>query len=223
LSPYDSEIESLWRAIDAVGAHSVAVVSSLQGEGTTLIACALARRAGLTGTPSLLVDLSQSHSWMSDLLDLAPQPGEIVTLRDYDLAVLANVAPEDASAWREPSALAAQATRWAADWGLVVFDTTPLLARNEESIPAKAIASAAQATILVVLAGRTPVPVIREARARLDGAGARLIGTVMNDRDNPSLLAELERESYRLERFLPRPMAALRSRLRRAALFSVRT
>jgi len=45
---------------------------------------------------------------------------------------------------------------------------------------------------------------------------------VMNDRDNPSLLTELERESYRLARWLPNTMAALRARLRRATLLSVR-
>ena len=51
---------------------------------------------------------------------------------------------------------------------------------------------------------------------------ARLLGVVMNDRDNPSLLAELDRETYRLARRLPRLMAWLRARLHHATLLTVR-
>jgi len=222
LSPYDPEIETLWRAISAAGARSVAVVSSKPGEGTTMIARALARRAGLAGKPALLVDLNQSRPGVARLLGLRPKRGEIVMMPELNIGVLADVEPEDAYAWREPAALAEQVEQWSEDWGLVVFDTACVLSRDEEPIPASAVAAAAQATILVTLAGRTPVPAIRQARAELDAAGARLIGSVMNDRDNPTLLAELERETYRLSPFLPRVFAALRVRMHRAPLLSVR-
>lgn len=222
LSPYDPEIEALWRAVEGSGARSVAVVASLPGEGTTLVASALARRAGLAGTQALLVDLNQVRPGVAKLFSVHPKPGEIVTMPALGLAVLADAAPEDAMAWREPAALAAQAQRWAADYNLVVFDTAPLLSKVHEPIPATAVAAAAEATVLVMLSGRTAVPAIREARSRLATAGARLIGAVMNDRDNPPLLAELERETYRLAPLLPRAMANLRRRLQRATVLSVK-
>jgi len=196
--------------------------SSLPGEGATLIASALARRSGLAGTQSLLVDLNQIRPGVAPLLGLRPEPGEIVEMPALGISVLGDPSAEDANAWREPAALAAQATRWAADYGLVVFDCAPLLSKVHEPIPPSAVAAAAQATVLVTLAGRTPVSSIREARTRLTAAGARLIGTVMNDRDNPALIAELERETYRLSRFLPRTMARLRNRLHRSTMLGLR-
>lgn len=222
LSPYDPEVEALWRAVDAAGARSVAVVSALPGEGTTLIAAALARRAGLSGSPALLVDLNEIRPGVGRLLGLRAQPGEIVSLPAMGLGVLAELAPKDAEQWREPAALAAQVERWAPEWGMVIFDTAPLLSRDFETIPAASIASAAQAAVMVVAAGRTPQSAIRDGRARLTSSNARLLGTVMNNRDNPSLLTELERESYRLAPMMPRLMAGLRARLRHATLLSVR-
>ena len=48
------------------------------------------------------------------------------------------------------------------------------------------------------------------------------LGTVMNDRDNPSLLTELERETYRLAPVMPRVMAALRGCFRRMPVLTMR-
>ena len=222
LSPYDPEVETLWRAIDAANARSVAVVCSKAGEGTTMIASALARRAGLGGKPALLVDLNSGRPGVARLLGLHPEPGQIVNLPALGLGVLAALRPEDAEAWRNPAALAGQAARWEADWGLVVFDTAPIISLDQEPVPATAVASAAECAVLVTLAGRTSVTTIREARARLAGAGANLIGTVLNDRDNPSLLTELEREAHRFGRYMPGRLAWVRNRLRRAPLLSVR-
>lgn len=223
LSPYDPEIETLWRALDGSGARSVAVVASSPGEGATLVATALARRAGLAGNRALLADLNQVRPGIGKLLDVQARPGEIVDMPALGIGVLSEASAVQAGAWREPAALAAQVRDWSDTFGLVVFDTAPLLSKVHEPIPATAVAAAAEATVLVTLSGRTPVPAIREACARLTGAGARLIGTVMNDRDNPPLLAELERETYRLAPLFPRWMAAIRRKLQKATLLSVRS
>lgn len=222
LSPYDPEIEALWRAVGQAQARSVALVSSLPGEGTTMIASALARRAGLAGKPALLVDLNLIRPGLARLFGLQAAPGEIVTLPAFGLSVMPNISDEQSRAWREPGALARQAVEWSDTYGLVVFDTAPVLSRDYDTVPGVAAAAAADAAILATLAGRTPVPAIRDARARLDVAGARLIGTVMNDRDNPTLLTELERETYRLAPRLPRAMAMFRDYLRRSTLLTVR-
>ena len=53
-------------------------------------------------------------------------------------------------------------------------------------------------------------------------AGAKVIGAVLNDRDNPSRLAELDREPWRLSSIFPRQMADLRARLHRLPALKAR-
>ncbi len=264
LSPYDPEIEAVWRALVAANARSVAIVAADPGEGTTLLAGAIARRAGLSspardlalreasrvftvdrragparGTPAmpadgaargpdgrvlpgLLVDLNLTRPAVSRLLGLRPRPGEIIRLEALGLAVLGDPGVDGADGWREPAMISARLVGWRQQWSMVVFDTAPLRSREEGALSAVTVAQAADATILVTLAGRTPASHIREARDALTTAGARLIGTVLNDRDNPSLLSEMERETDRFSPLFPRLMAGLRRRMRSSALLGVR-
>lgn len=223
LSPYHPEVETLWRGVSQAAARSVALVSSRAGEGTTLMATALARRAGLAGRPALLVDANLARPAVAQQLGIRPVEDEILDVPMLGMAVLASPSRERAQAWREPGRLAGAVAEWSQTYGLVVLDGGPLVEGEFDPLPAASVAAAAEATVLTVLAGRTPVPAVRAAREALDRAGARLIGTVMNDRDNPSLLVELERQTYRLAPRLPRAMAALRGRLSRSTLLAVRT
>ena len=59
------------------------------------------------------------------------------------------------------------------------------------------------------------------ASARLRRAGAKLLGTVINDRFNPSLAQELLRETFRFDRYLPALSARLRSAIRRSRLLNL--
>ena len=219
---YDPEVELLWRKVDGAQVRSVAVVAGRTGEGATTIALTLARRAATAGASVLLVDLSGDGAGSAQALGMQAEPEAIVTLPGTRLAVLGRPSVAQALAWREPAQLIAQVEQWRDRWDLVVFDAPPVLPRTPGAMTGAGAAMAAEGTVLVTLAGRTPAPVIRDAWNRLEGAGAKLLGAVMNDRDNPSLLAELEREADRLAKWLPRLMAALRVRLHRATLLSVR-
>jgi Mrp family chromosome partitioning ATPase len=237
ISPFHPEIDAIWHAVAQSGARSVAIVAAEQGEGSTLIASALARRAGLAmtadkphaeRTPSnrtaaaLLVDLNLARPGIAHSLGLRPQPGEIIHLDAIGLAVLPDIGLPGAEGWREANQLRARLDAWKSEWGLVVLDTAPLLSADSDIIPGTVAADAACATILVTLAGRTPANRVREAREKLAAVGARVIGAVLNDRENPSLLAELDRETGRLARFLPRQMANLRARLHRIPALKAR-
>lgn len=219
---YDPEVEMLWRKIASAKVASVAVVSARAGEGASTIALTLARRAASGGMSVLLVDASHGASGVARALGLSAEPGEVAMVPGMTLGVVCALSSQQAVSWREPAKLIAQVETWRAAWDVVIFDAAPVLAREMGAIPGSAVAAAAEGTVLVTLAGRTPAPVIRDAWNRLEGAGARLLGAVMNDRDNPSLLAELERETHRLARRLPGLMARLRARLHRATLLSVR-
>ena len=152
----DPELEVLWQKIDAAGVRNVALVASRLGEGTTSIAIALARRAATAGRSVLLVDLNRGSPGVAAALGLTVPPDAIVSLPGQHLSVLAELSPDKAAAWREPAQLTAQAERWRDDWDLVVFDAAPVLARDPGLISGSAVAMAAEATVLVALAGRTP-------------------------------------------------------------------
>lgn len=233
ISPFHPEIDAIWHAVVASGARSVAVVAAENGEGTTLIAGALARRAGLSlaadhpeggraGATSLLVDLNLARPAVARVLGLRPLPGEIVRLDALGMAVLGDIGLAGAEGWREPAQLAARLEDWRAEWGMVVLDTAPLLSGDTDIVPGTTAAAAADATVLVTLAGRTPANRVREARERLASVGANVIGAVLNDRDNPSLLTELDRETWRLIKLFPRHMANLRAWMHRVPALMAR-
>lgn len=219
LDPGAREVEGLWLAVAGSSARSLAIVAAHAGEGTTTLAEALTRRAALGGRRALYVDLSGGHAGAG--LGLAPDA--ILPGAQEGIGVLAN--PSDAAvlAWRDPLRLAAQVAAWAEHWDLVLFDTAPLLAEAGAWVPPMAVAAAAEATILLVLAGRTAASDVREAQQRLERARARLIGTVMNDRENPSLLTEMEREAGRLGRVAPGLARRIKGGLRRSSLLTQRT
>lgn len=218
--PHDAEIETLWMAIAAAGARSIAIVAANAGDGATSLAEALTRRAALGGQRALFVDLSGGRPATGGL---GVAPDTILPGEHQGIGVLANPSADSATAWRDPARLAAQVARWAQDWDHIILDTAPLLAAGASGVPPLSVAAAAEATILLVLAGRTAASDVREAHQRLDRARARLLGTVLNDRDNPSLLAEMEREAGRLERFAPGLVRRIRGGLRRSSLLGQRT
>lgn len=233
ISPFHPEIDAIWHAVVMSGARSVAVVAAENGEGTTLIASALARRAGLSlaadrpdggrsSAASLLVDLNLARPAVARVLGLRPLPGEIVRLDALGMAVLGDIGLAGAEGWREPAQLAARLDGWRAEWGMVVLDTAPLLSGDTDIVPGTTAAAAADATVLVTLAGRTPANRVREARERLASVGANVIGAVLNDRDNPSLLTELDRETWRLIKLFPRRMANLRTWMHRVPALMAR-
>lgn len=205
LDPRDPEIEALWQAIVESGARAVAVVAATPGEGVSTLAVALARRAALAAASPALLPLA------------GPVP-EIEGVRRLH-------EPTDAEmdAWREPAMLRLALSEVTHRHGIVVIDCPPILDRGAtRRVPPLAAAAAADGALLVVLAGRTAATRLREVRERLDQAGVKLIGAALNDRDNPALLAEMEREAGRFSRLLPGLAERIKGRLRRSALLSLR-
>jgi protein-tyrosine kinase len=213
--PLQAELEELWLALGAAGARSIAVVAARRGEGASTLAAAIAERAALAGERVLLVDLSGAArpGATSDSIREAGPEG---------VALLDSPSAASLALWRDPPRLAAQVTAWLTEWSRVVLDTAPLLEPGE-GVPPLSVAAAAEGTVLMVLAGRTAASDVREVCQRLERGRARLVGTVLNDRDNPSLLAEMEREAGRLERIAPGLVRRIRGGLRRSSLLGQRT
>jgi hypothetical protein len=206
------EIEALWRGVGDAG--SIAIAAAQPGEGTSLLAEAIWRRAEHSGRSALLVKLNGATP--------GAEPGQVQRLGNHPLGELGAPDAAQLAAWREPARLREAIALWRQDWDLVVIDAAPVLARGAQALPGLTAAAAAEATLLVVLAGRTAASALREARERLMAAGAALVGVAMNDRDNPSLAMELERQAARFARVLPGLAARLTRAVRGSALLGLR-
>jgi len=222
------------------GASQIATALARRaGQFAAADAAKLPRRPMATNARALLVDLDLVCPSQAIALGLTARDDEIIRLDDMNLAVLGRIGPAFLEAWRERPVLAEQLMTWRSDWSFVVLDTEPLLkferrrgARSTEAdrranpesnvIAGLAAAAAADACVLVTLAGRTSGSRIRAAREKLTAAGANLIGSILNDRDNPSLLAELDRQTYRFAKYFPNWMAGLRARMHRSPILTVR-
>lgn len=219
--PRHPETEALWRAVAQAEARCVAVVSAQPGEGCTTVAETLWRRAAQAGRSALLVDMNRDRPAAS-LRAIPAEEGVVQRLGNTGLGLLAEPGEAALESWRDRGQLRAAVAGWLQQWDTVVLDTAPVLAKDAQGMPGLAAAAVADAAILVVLAGRTDGAAVREAAAALAAAGARLLGTVLNDRDNPALRTEMLRETARLERFAPGLAARLSTALHRSSLLGMR-
>lgn len=213
------------------GQRSLAIASAERGEGVTMLALALARRAASAKRRTLLVDLNLAHPEIHNHFDMARSdwtPDDEASWEaalqvdaDSELTVL-TAPPTSGNHWsfRDRTALAICLAQWHANFECVIVDTSALNRHNFHNIPSATVCGAMGATLLVVLAARTPENKLIEARHQLDVSGAQLIGTILNDRHLPGLAAELSRETHRLDRLLPRSMARLRERIKSSPLLN---
>ncbi len=125
--------------------------------------------------------------------------------------------------YRELSLLQGAINEWLTTFDCVVFDTAALAMLNQHNIPAELVCQACEGTVLVVAAGQTPSNLIEEGMNKLVARQVNIVGTVMNDYLNPSLLSELVRESKKLDRFMPKLMTKLRAKLSQMVILKVST
>jgi len=224
-----SEVDALYRQVVADGAKRVVVTSPGSDDGTTTLAYALARRASRSGRSVLLVDLNIHRPSLDALVGLdkvAWSPDDpdsvdaaISRFGADGMAALPVPAMETvSSAFRDPDVLSVCLDRLGDRYDFIVIDATPIGARNARNVPPLAVCRAAGTVLLSVMARRTSEADGVAAITAIQGEGARILGAVINDRDNPSLGEELEREAARLSRFSPALVGWMQRVLRKARL-----
>lgn len=238
-----AELESIYSQTIDRGVRSLAITACNSGEGTTTLACALAKRAQAGGHKTLLVDMNFCHPSIGPELGLAPGSWknldnllveQIALVKDdrdsmtympkavSSLSVLpAPSTPTGNLMLREKDYLARCMEAWLEEYELVIVDTSPLNAINRHNLPAERICSQCEGTVLTVLSGVTQQSQLQKAMERLTGHGIQLSGCVFNDLHSPTLAEELMRETYRLQRWLPSTMRKLRSKLSESTLFNL--
>jgi Mrp family chromosome partitioning ATPase len=234
------ELESIYARTFGAGIRSLAVTSSVSGEGVTTVAEALgegvttvaealAERVNAGGKRALLVELNMFHPELSRRLSL-PRGDWQPDCGDYsrDLVVQHNgygilSAPTSECApmrFREQQLMRAAIESWLQDFDAVILDTSPLNAVNQGNIPAEVVCGACDGGVLVVLAGRTSESAVRDAAGLLRNSGGKLLGAVFNDQYNPTLASEMLREAARLSKSFPRIRNFLSEKIRQSVFLN---
>lgn len=155
----------------------IAITSAISGEGRTTCSLGLARTLAMDqGTPVLLLEMDLERPALSSLLGLSAAPGlaevlrGMVALEDVMQPAAENLWIVTAGTCEGVAARLLPQTRRRVPSpqlhgvaGTVILDLPPLLTTGYTPMAAEA----ADATVLVVRAGVTPVELVREAIARL--------------------------------------------------------
>ncbi|WP_158258689.1 GumC family protein [Rhodopila globiformis] len=193
LSPFAESLRlarALLRLGDIGGNRIVQITSAAPAEGKSTFAAALAISAAKTGLRVILVDADMRRGSLSGMFNLANKDGLIGLATGENLPVtytqqLGDVSLEvlgvgNAIVPRPDLIASARFAMLLKDLALtydvIILDTPPVLAVSD----AMSIARAADATVLVVDAQKTPKDVAERAVKSLRAAGAQIAGVVLN-------------------------------------------
>ena len=218
------EIEYIYNQTIAAGYRTIAVTSASNGEGKTSLVKALAKRAQLSEKKVLIVELNTFNPELSAKLREQCNKGStsIIAMQDQGYSLLP--APHDfreIMRYKETKILLEGITNWLIEYDCVLFDTSALQSLNQSNIPPETVCEVCEGTILITEAGKTPVSFIEEGLKKLKNKKVNLIGSVINDKVNPSLLSEVIRETHRFNRLFPKAMTRLRAWLHSIVLLNV--
>ena len=221
-----AEVEAIYNQTLGSGYSTLAITSAKAGEGKTTVAQAIAKRAQVVGKIVLLVEMNTFNPVLSKALRTSiTKPvtsNEIVAIEDKGYSLLP--APEnirDILHYREKHLLLESIKQWLVEFDCIIFDTSALTSQNQSNIPAEIICQVCEGALLVIEAGTTPANLIKESVEKLKLKNVNLIGSIINDINNPSLLTELQRETYRLNRLFPKVMAKLRKKFASLVLLNI--
>ena len=221
-----TEVEAMYNQTLGSGYSTLAITSAKAGEGKTTVAQAIAKRAQVVGKIVLLVEMNTFNPVLSKALRTSiTKPvtsNEIVAIEDKGYSLLP--APDnirDILHYREKHLLLESIKQWLVEFDCIIFDTSALTSQNQSNIPAEIICQVCEGALLVIEAGTTPANLIKESVEKLKLKNVNLIGSIINDINNPSLLTELQRETYRLNRLFPKVMAKLRKKFASLVLLNI--
>ncbi len=235
LSALHSEIERIYSHLSMSDIKTLAFCSANPNEGLSTICGLLAQRSLLAGQRTLVVDFNSYHPSLTAVFDdvysieqnekgglarsLACHPKLVCIEQETSLiqkTVLGVTAPQSKLALlklRTPSVLQAIINEWKSMFDVIIFDTTPINKANQNNLPGELIAQACDACILIVKAGHTTEEQVSQAMGKLTQNQVNLIGSILNDQDNPPLQHELLRELAKLKVIPAKIQAHIRAKI----------
>ena len=224
------EIEEIYNNSFGKGLRSVAITAANAEEGCSTLAYALSKRAEADGKKTLLVEVNMLHPELGDIsghlhTNWQPNPASADDCTMHKEPTILDVLPapseSDVLRFRNNYLMKKLMQHWLDNYDAIVFDTSPVNARNRNNIPAESICSLADGTIMMVMAGVTRQTQFKAAIDRLKQKDITLVGIVYNDYHNPRLADEICRETYRLEKIFPKTMAKIRKRVKSSPFFNI--
>ena len=233
------DLDRLYLKTLGAGHKTLAVTACDTQSGVTTMAMALAQRHLLAGHSVLYIELNSLAPSMTALCELdvthtlknaggqtAIATPMLVTSRISDQVVTGVLAPQEQNhilALRNPNTLKQQLQRFGQDFDALVIDCAPLNTHNGNIdaapvVPADLIATVADATLLIVQAGKTKAPHLKNAIKMVADQNITPTAIAMNNQFNPSLGQELIREAKRLEKILPTLSRWLTHKIRNSLL-----
>ena len=224
------EVEEIYSNSFGKGLHSLAITSANSGEGCTTMAFALCQRCMADGKRTLLVEFNMQHPELSDLSGhirpgWQPNPesaeNSIIKNEDANFDILLAPCDVDILKFRNTKMMSDLYQYWMERYDAVIFDTSPVNARNKNNIQAESVCAMADATIMMVMAGVTRQTQFKTALDRLSHSNVTLAGIVFNDYYNPRLADEICRETHRLDNWFPDLMNKIRRYVRHSSFFNI--
>lgn len=197
-----SETEQLFIMAETSNSKTLCVTACHANAGVTSLAMAMAERYLLAGYKTLLIDLNLHRPAFEPVIDIGHSDNlTLIADKDSMRCFQGRCCHLDTQAllqMRKELFLSQQLEVWMKDYQRIVIDTSPLLQQNRGNIPANLVASACDKTILSVLAGTTTKQDLKKALDMLSLKPISMLGTVLNQREQPTLSHELQREINRL-------------------------
>lgn len=226
LPPDYVEAEKLYAAASGQDVKTLAICAATHGEGVSSVTWGLAQRYAAADIKVLVIDFQTDARRRSLSSMLGPndqswqQTGAPIPVAVGDTGI-DMITPPDKPALlrqlREDNTVTALLDGWQRQYEMVIFDLPAVMQKNQGNIAAESIAGRCDGVFLVVKAGQTSEATLIDCKNQLETAGAMILGAVLNDRQAPSLLEELVRETRRLDRILPKLMKKARCLLRQSA------
>lgn len=200
---YYIEAEPVYTATVGQGAHLVCVTSAERFEGVSTVAYSIARRGAAGGRRTLLIDFNLYNPSVGNRLGIRQTEWDFDD-RSYEDAIIdfpeinLSILPAPRMSFASTSLLEKENIQkhlsyLGEKYDTIVIDCAPVNTNNFRDVSGQLIASISDATILVVLGGTSTQHTVQLAVEKLQQAGARIAGSVMNDYDNPGLSVEIQK------------------------------
>ena len=225
IGPHSMEIEKIFHSTLGNGTRVIGLASPCSGSGVTSLAVALARRCALGGIQTLLIDMASPVMVDSQASDWTPGRGGVGQEIECDKLGFDRLpvrpSAETVYKFRDPATLREVFSEELTRYDAIIIDLAPVPNSDPAAIPGAIGASACDSVLLVGMTGRITRYDLDAAIDALKATNAPLAGIILNDRDNPTLGAEIAREARRIERFLPRLSRSIQKVANRVRLLNL--